>query len=679
MAILNIFNEDLRCTLGFFGTPLGTNAINTTISPYTDKGGTVISTNPNSAGSVFSSWSSVTGGWSNWNPSPSIIPPTAKVKYAFLVWSTAYWPTPITTPPYEQLGNLPSVVLTKPDGTSIPVAPNPTYHQTSTLAGNWWQYTNGADITSIMQDNQYGKYTVTGIPTGAYSTANGLGGWGLYILYTDNYLPYNNVNLNVCATGFNNTVTISNLMLPITGPVSIGIYLSSVQGDKGYADSLLLNGVKLSGPFNPPNDFMNDKYVDYTGLALQTIGSLLDQNAGLSQYGYYADQTYISNNNILTNTTTDIVLYQDNSKDWAGISFWGIITALNSALIINKKYVNKDYATPGDTIIYTLEYTNTGSTQTLNTVVIDTLPSDLTFIPNSIFINSIPLSGNITEGITLPNIQPLQTLTLSFSAQVSPLTKTPSEKLNSAFVSYDFLPGGTTLVNFNASTNIVTTTIISVTLAATKYVDKSSSSIGDVITYTFVLVNTGSLAQTNINFFDTLPTTVSLIPNSLNQDGIPFSYSTSGMILPKDVLPNTFSTITFQVEVLDDSINPITNFGTFIGSSTISNLTLTTTAPSNTVVTSLSRLTIESQKYVDKEVVKTGEAVLYTLTFTNTGNIQANNLVFIDTLPTGAVFINNTLTLNGALLSGANPNLGVPLGAIKPSETITITFKATLS
>lgn len=672
MTILNLYNKNLRGFVGFFGTPLGT--INTnTICPYTNVGGTLISTSPSNYGSTFTTWNVNTGGWVNWNPSSSIIPPTAKVEYAFLVWSTAYWPS--VTPPYEVLGNLPTIRLTKPDGTSIPITPNPTYHLSYTQTGNWYQFTNGADITSLMLDNQYGKYMVTGVPTGKYSGSNGLGGWGIYILYTDSSFPYNNVNLNLCATGYNTTITISNLIVPITGPVNVKLYMSSVQGDLNYADSLLLNGVKLSGPFNPPNDFMNDKYVDYTGQALQTIGSILNQNIGLSDYGYYADQTMISNSTILTNSTTNIVVTQQNSNDWSGVSFWGLVTALNSATLIPAtKFVNKDIALAGDTIIYTFTFTNAGSVNTFNTFIIDTLPNYLTFINNSLYLNSIPYNGNITTGLTLPNINPLETITISFSAYVTPNTPTPYRANNSAFISYNFIPEANSVLYTTQTTNIVSTTILSISLVSNKVVDQLYCEPNAILTYTIVLTNPGSQSQYNIKFIDTLPSNLTIIPGSLKQDGVAFNYNQTSMTLPTPIVSNSTSTITFKTNVLDASINPATNIAKFIGTSSISNTIYVTTILSNMVSTTIVYSSLTSLKYVDKIYGTTNDTITYTIVISNNGNVPATNLIFYDTLQSSITYYPNSFALNNSIINGVNPNNGVNLGMINPQEVITISF-----
>ena len=40
----------------------------------------------------------------------------------------------------------------------------------------------------------------------------------------------------------------------------------------------------------------------------------------------------------------------------------------------------------------------------------------------------------------------------------------------------------------------------------------------------------------------------------------------------------------------------------------------------------------------------------------NTGNIPATNLLFSDTIPEGTTFVDNSFTLNGTAILGANPN-----------------------
>ncbi|MGL4849046.1 MAG: hypothetical protein ACRC28_08990 [Clostridium sp.] len=672
MAIINsLVDKNGRYEVGFFGTPLSTNSLRV-IVPFTNVGGTVVSTLPNNYGSTSASWSVNSGGWVQWNPLESIIPKDSTVEYAFLVWSTAYYP--MITPAQETLANTLPISFKKPDGTVVQVTPDPTHNMV--FNGGWRQFTHGAEITSIMQDNQYGEYKITGVPTGATGGSNGLGGWGVYILYAHKKFPYRNANLNVTATGFNEVVTISNLVTPVTGPVNVKVYLASVQGDSGYSDSLLLNGTKLSGPFNPVGDFMNSNYVDYTGLALQTIGSLMPPKSGA--YASYADQTVISNNTILKNGDSTVVLKQDNASDWAGVSFLGVLTDLNAATINPiEKSVDKGYATAGSKLVYTLIFKNIGSVPSINVNLIDTLPTGLTFVSDSILLNGSPYPGNITTGITLPDINVNQLITVMFTVDIDSGVTGDTLFANKAIVNYDFTPDGVTLVNSTGETNFAYTTIVDVKINETKFVDKTSVAVGETVTYTVVIDNQSKYDIENGIFKDTIPTNGSLVSSTLKQDGASIIYNALGSSLPNKIFAQSVSTITYQMIVTDTlPENPLVNIAGFDGTVSISNGTIQipVSATSNAVSTDIKFINISINKSVDKFFATIGATITYTIEIKNTGNINGSNLIFKDTIPNGTSFVPNSVTLDGNTISGGNPQMGINIGTILPNEVRTITF-----
>ncbi|MGL4849042.1 MAG: hypothetical protein ACRC28_08970 [Clostridium sp.] len=668
MAKINtVFNKNGRYEMGFFGTPLGTKNINV-IAPYTNVGGTVISTNPNSYGSVFNTWNQNTGGWANWNPMESIIPKSSTVEAAFLIWSSAYYPSVV--PPFEIAANTVPINLIKPDGSTIKVMPDADKNLDFDVG--WHQFTHGADITGIMKDNQYGDYKITAVPTGRYGGSMGLGGWGLYILYTHPSFPYRNANLNVSATGFNETVTVSGLITPTVGPVNVKIYLSSVQGDRGVSDSLLLNGTKLFGPFNPVGDFMNDRYVDYTGLALQTIGSLLPQESG--EYGYYADQTVILNSDILKNGDTEVVLTQDNKSDWAGVSFVGILT---DVVIPVKKAVDKNYASPGDRIVYTITFTNNIGVPIKDMIVTDTLPVGLAFVNNSVKINNSPNSGDITKGVTISNINPNEGFTLTFEASVGADVLNNTLFLNEANIDYNYDSNGT-LVNEKNKTNVVSTTIVRMKIESEKFVDKGITKLNEILTYTIVVRNLGEYDIKDLVFKDIIAQNIDIIGNEITQDGIKFTYNKNDMILPNTILKNANSTISYKALVKNTIIeNPILNSAEFKAVVTIpsGDFSMNVNSVTNIVVTTIAYIDLKISKAVDKNYASIGDIITYTLVLKNIGNVIGENTIFKDSIPIRTEFIGNSFTIDGQTKFGMSPSAGINIGEVFPNINRTITFK----
>ncbi|WP_259652787.1 hypothetical protein, partial [Bacillus sp. BML-BC021] len=53
--------------------------------------------------------------------------------------------------------------------------------------------------------------------------------------------------------------------------------------------------------------------------------------------------------------------------------------------------------------------------------------------------------------------------------------------------------------------------------------------------------------------------------------------------------------------------------------------------------------------------------------------------MFIDNIPEGTIFIEDSLSINNVIQPGTNPENGVTLGTIQPDETVTISFQVQLT
>ncbi|MFS1513371.1 DUF11 domain-containing protein [Chengkuizengella sp. SCS-71B] len=81
------------------------------------------------------------------------------------------------------------------------------------------------------------------------------------------------------------------------------------------------------------------------------------------------------------------------------------------------------------------------------------------------------------------------------------------------------------------------------------------------------------------------------------------------------------------------------------------------------------------EKNVDKFLANKGDILTYTIEITNPGPSIATNIVLTDIEPVGTDFIENSVTINGVLQPGADPNAGIELGDLEVGETITVQFR----
>ncbi|MDR4262195.1 DUF11 domain-containing protein, partial [Bacillus pacificus] len=101
--------------------------------------------------------------------------------------------------------------------------------------------------------------------------------------------------------------------------------------------------------------------------------------------------------------------------------------------------------------------------------------------------------------------------------------------------------------------------------------------------------------------------------------------------------------------------------------------------PSNTTLTTVNRGRFNVIKQVNRAATLVGDILTYTVQITNTGTVTANNVQFIDTISTGASFVANSVTINGAPQPNLNPITGFGVGDISVGETVIVTFQATVT
>lgn len=727
---------------------------------------------------------------------------TESVEYAFLLWAMAGGAvdTPITF-------NTPIQTVT--------ITGDPTY-SLGTSDGYFSYITRGINVTNLVKAGMGGRYSVEGIPTPAINMNIGTG-WCLAVVITSPTLPIKNMSIYaVSEVNYPNdvSITVTGFKAPAVGPVNANVYVAAQYGDAvGGGDYFSLDGVNLSGPKNLESNFFQGQIVDengnYYNSSMSTYNAIPSIPTGTVVP--YARQDYdittIRTIGIIQpNAISAIVKVPLSTSDTVGVNFLGLeLDALAAILEVNKSS-NKTVSYPGDTIRYTIVISNTGTDSAVNINFFDTIPTNTTFVSNSLKINGITQIGQGPNGISIPNINKNEQTTVSFDVLVSDSIVNPTTIVNISQVIYstngvsardvtdsnilstpirlqpslskiskipskyfgsngenitytiiipntssitannvilkDTIPNGvnyqigsvvingtpntnadirtginlgnliggsvttvtfdviiTTIVGsvinsanvsyedpslagvvyYNESLEVITT-IPNAIISSIKTVNPSIMTINDTITYTIALYNTGNVSGVSY-LLDTLPLGLDLIANSLNQDGT--TISNTGNIsttLPNEIAINSVSTVTFKVLVTSvPSINPFDNIANITTSyiydpTTTPNITKLNSVNSTMASILVNNINLSMVKYVDKKYATTKDIIKYTVVCKNTGNISGKNILFVDTLANGTVFVQDSFSINGTAQIGVIPQNGISLPDIGPNETVTLTF-----
>ena len=144
------------------------------------------------------------------------------------------------------------------------------------------------------------------------------------------------------------------------------------------------------------------------------------------------------------------------------------------------------------------------------------------------------------------------------------------------------------------------------------------------------------------------------------------------------VAPGNSATITFQFRA--SSIPPqgaIINQALTSYTYTVdpSQPPVTATSSSNTVSTAVVDASLSVIKNTDSLVQSTNGTITYTVVIQNNGNTTANTVTLTDLVPEGTALIPNSVIINSISIPGADPNVGIPINSIAPSEIVTVTFQ----
>lgn len=623
----------------------------------------------------------------NWQQNSSTavlsLPAGSTVIHAELYWCADYISGAINLS--ANVAN--SITLTDPSGTAHSVAPTDSTlnisltENTSTNTS----YQNIADVTAIVNAGGNGTWTCGGVPCALNAADDYLNyaGWAMQIVYTNPSLLLTNI---VIQKGPNKSVDVPyNATINYAGPpLSLNSTLGFAEGDAIITGDyfILYPSTIYSGPNNPALNVFSSQ-INYPGQGQNTSGLFGTVNANAAaatnvsggRQGWDIMNLPLSYPTAATTVSSDI----PSNNDPGFIYTLGFASqALQPAVTINKT-VDRSYAINGDVITYTLVVNNVFATAT-NVVFYDSIPAGSTFVSNSVTLNSVTQPGaNPQGGISLGTLPVNSTNTLTFKVTATPPYLPTGAIDNLATIAYSF--AGTT---FGVTSNDALTTIVSAVISTSKTVSKSFANVLDVVTYTIPITNTGNTTIYNIIFKDTIPSGTTLVPNSFKQDGVVIATSPTppGTTLPASISALGTSTITFQVTINTiPSPNPIPNSANVVGTYTIDTTTVptrtsTTTANTNIVTTQVNNANLSTTvKTVDKLYADCGDIITYTVLIPNIGNVTAQNIVFSDTIPSGTVFVANSLTVNGVTQVGSNPQSGVTIPNIAPGTTSTVTFK----
>ncbi|NQX62049.1 DUF11 domain-containing protein [Paenibacillus qinlingensis] len=621
------------------------------------------------------------------------LPAGSTILYAELIWGGSYVNGTVNLTAF--INN--AVTFTTPAGTSSITPDNATKNEFD-LGGGALGYVRSANVTTLIQQGMAGTYT-TGNVVGTIvipgdSTANHAG-WTLAVIYQNTSLPFRNMSLRVGAVLVQSTsppvnTTITGFATPVTGALGGRALFSAQEGDANRTGDQALFGpttgslVALSGPNNFAANFFASQINNDLG-NLNTTGTFGSSNqingapgTNISAGRQGWDITNIDVSARLINNQSSAVLQLTTSGDAYVVNGNGIQVDINAPKITVTKSANVTGTVLGDTITYSVTTNNTGTASAASIVLSDALPVGSTFVPGSVTVAGVAKpTYDITAGAPLGSLAFGTSITVTYKATITSVP-TPQQIANMANAAFTFqsVAGGSVISGVIPS-NTVTTPVYAPRIGIVKSANTANGSVGSTVTYTLQVANTGNIGA-NVTITDNIPQGTSYVANSFKVNGVtvPGANPVTGVNIGTVAAGGT-STVTFDILILvlpspSQIINKANSTYTF---QPPDGRTISGAAESNTLTIPVRLPSVGAVKSTPVIDAVIGDTFTYNTVITNSGVESVTNVVLTDTLPTGVVFVPNSVLVGGIGKPSAVPDGGIGVGSIAAGNSVTVSFQ----
>ncbi|PPK63070.1 DUF11 domain-containing protein [Actinokineospora auranticolor] len=575
-------------------------------------------------------------------------------------------------------------------------------------------YQASLDVTSAVKTAGNGVYAVADI--GSATGQDRYAGWSLVVAYRNPSLPLRNLRVFegfadiTSATGNNSVdIPVSGFLTPTTGNVNASVGVVAWEGDFGTTgDALRLANTTLSDATRPANNFfdsrISDAGVDQTG---RSPGNL--NNFGV-------DIGRIATTNVISNGSTSATINLTSSGD----SYYpGVVTSQIDLFTPTFNAVSKTVsnlngnnpAQPGDTLEYQLTFTNSGGDYADASVVRDVLPANLTYVPNSLVIDTntggttgtrTDTAGDDTGDYTAAD------RTVRFRVGSGATASTGGSIAPGGSVAARFratvnrAASGTTIANtpvldyrartlnrpYTFSGNDVNTVVRDLAdLSAGKTVAAPSQNAGQTVNYTISATNQGPNNATGVVLTDTLPAGTTFESASPPAGGTCTPSGQKVTCSVGAVANGATVSVPVVARINADSAGGVVINSVTVSASTADDVTVNNTATAPVTVTRAADLQIAST--LNGPVVPGTEQAVLTTTVTNAGPSTAENVTISVPLPDGVSVVwassgctvaAGTMTcVVGTLAPGVSYSVTAVLGVVPSYADPTLSVPSSVS
>ncbi len=530
-------------------------------------------------------------------------------------------------------------------------------------------YGGFADVTTMVQ--QDGEGTWTGADVASSTGYDMFAGWSLVVAYQNPADPLRNLTVfrGFALVTNSDTVTlpISGFLSPPSGAPNTEVGVVTGEGDMAITgDSMEVDSTLLTDAANPSGNFFNSQdTVDGAecGPAPPTTPCDTSRNPAYSNMMGW-DLTQVAAPDAIPNDVTSATVTVETNGD----------TYYPTAITTQIDNYAPNFASPaksvqdvdgnnpariGDTLRYTLAFTNIGGDAAEDVVLHDSVPTGTTYVPGSIdLLTGANAPRQLTDATgddqgDFDSTKNQVVVRLGDGANAtSGGTLNPTDETSVSFeVTVDSEAAGTTVTNSGSldytaptlgaltyDTNEVDTPVgSSADLSITKTTSSDSTAPGGDLVYSLLAENHGPSTAVNATVSDTLPAGTTYVSASTTAGNCGESSGTVTCALG-DMASGASGTITLTVKLgTDFSGSSVSNTATIESPTTfdphLGNNTSTVTVPVG------ASADMSVTKTASPGTVHAGDDITYTLVTTNNGPSDANNVTLADSAPAGTTFV----------------------------------------
>lgn len=214
---------------------------------------------------------------------------------------------------------------------------------------------------------------------------------------------------------------------------------------------------------------------------------------------------------------------------------------------LKQRTTSSEYGVPNGEIQQTLTLTNLTDQEISNIKIMDTIGTGASFEFGTLTIDGVAYPQYEADSFTLPSpLDAGESVVVSYTIKIDENVGVSSISTVSN-IRYDFVER----TGISENSNRVTISIVNNKITITKTCSEEAVVSGDVVSYTNIVENNGTVANSNLVFKDELPPEVEFVAGSVLIDGTLWAaYNpTTGFAL-RDLDSGNSTTITFDVKIL---------------------------------------------------------------------------------------------------------------------------------